>query len=290
MTNNNLMVNSETAGLEPGTVVYVGEKNKRKLKIEALNFDNSSFEKREYNNIKDLAEHQRTQKYSWISVNGLNHTNVIEHIGKDFNLHPLVLEDIANTHQRPKLDEFGDYMFVVIKMLSFDDDENLCFEHIAFVLTKDHLITFQEADTDVFDQVRLRLKSNKARIREAGTDYLLYLLMDAVVDNYFHVTESLGKMIEEIEDSIFGKKSEADKAQEINDLKREILKMRRAVFPVRELIKRIEKTESKLLTDKTQFYLRDLLDHTIQVSEHVDIYRDWFLVLWICICLLLAIK
>lgn len=274
MEPNTTIQNSDTAGLAPGTVIYVGEKNTRNLCIDVLSYDKSSYEYKTNISIVELLSLNATQKFTWISVNGLNHTEAIEKIGKNFKLHPLILEDIANTHQRPKIDEFEDYMYVVLKILSYDDDYNLCFEHVSFVLGKDYIITFSEADNDVFEGVRKRIQSNKGLVRESAPDYLLYLLMDAVVDDYFELIEDLGEQIGTLEESLFVNKQEFDTAQDIHHLKREIIKIRRMVFPVREMVKRIERTDHKLFTDKTQFYLRDLLDHTIQVSENIEIYRE----------------
>ncbi|GAA4272026.1 magnesium/cobalt transporter CorA [Aquimarina gracilis] len=264
----------KTLGLAPGSVVYVGEKATSDLYIEVFDYDKSFFEEKELENIEDAYAFIDSKPITWININGLSHTEAIEKIGGYCSLHPLILEDIANTQQRPKIDEYENYLFVVLKMLYFDGDEQLAIEHISFVLGDGFVISFQESDGDVFDSIRNRIRNNKGRLRSMGADYLLYALMDAVVDNYFNMIEAMGDKIEEIEDELFEEKPNDNITYDIQNLKREILKIRRAVFPLREVVNRLEKNEHKLITKKTQFYLRDLYDHIIQVSENVEIYRD----------------
>ena len=261
-------------GLAPGTIVYVGNKAKKDLFIDVFDYNKDSLAEKQLKNIEEAFAYENKETITWINVNGLNHVNEIEKLGKDFELHPLIIEDIANTKQRPKLDEHEEYVFVVLKMLYFDKDQNLKFENISFVLGSNYLLSFQESDGDVFDSVRERLRNSKGRVRSQGADYLLYVLMDAIVDNYFNLMEVMGDKIEELEESLFEEKSNNDLIQEIHGLKREILKIRRAVYPLREVVNRMDKVEATLVTEKTQLYLRDLYDHVIQVSESIDIQRE----------------
>ncbi|WP_248327162.1 magnesium/cobalt transporter CorA [Aquimarina acroporae] len=265
---------TKTIGLVPGSVVYVGKKKSTDLYIEVFDYNKTFLEEKELNDIEETYAYIDSKPITWININGLNHTSAIEKIGNYCNLHPLILEDIANTHQRPKIDEYEDYLFVVLKMLYFDQDQKLIIEHISFVLGDGFVLTFQESNGDVFDTIRNRIRNDKGRIRSLGADYLLYALMDAVVDNYFNLTEAMADKIEELEDDLFEEKSKDDITHDIQNLKREILKIRRAVYPLREVVNRLEKSEHKLISKKTQFYLRDLYDHIIQVSENVEIYRD----------------
>jgi magnesium transporter len=207
-------------------------------------------------------------------VNGLNHITNIERIAEHFQLHPLVIEDVSNTQQRPKMEEYENYIYVVLKMLYFDEKDNLQIEHISFVLGDKFVLSFQEADGDVFNPIRERLRANRGKIRKMGADYLLYSLMDAVVDNYFSLMEVLGEKIEETEEELFDRKPNDDITQDIHFLKREILKIRRAVYPLREVVNRMEKIGSEVIKEKTQLYIRDLHDHIIQVSESIDIHRE----------------
>ncbi len=274
MADNTLSPANKQSGLVPGTVVYTGNKSSGDLFIEVFDYDKNSYEEKELSKIEEAFSFKDTEPVTWININGINHTEAIEKIGYHYKLHPLILEDIANTQQRPKIDEYDGYLFVVLKMLYFDLDGKLEIEHISFVLGSNYVISFQEADGDVFDAIRNRIRTGKGRVRSMGSDYLLYALMDAVVDNYFNLIEAMGEKIEELEDDLFEEKPNDDITYDIQGQKREILKIRRAVFPLREVVNRIEKSDHPFITDKTQFYLRDLYDHIIQVSESIDIYRE----------------
>jgi magnesium transporter len=195
-------------------------------------------------------------------------------VGKSFGVHPLVLEDIADTGQRPKMEDFDDYIFVVLKMFRFDDKEKqVKIEQISLVLGRDFVVSFQEREGDVFDPIRERLRSNKGRVRKAGADYLVYALMDAVIDNYFFIMEKLGEAIEEIEDKVVISPT-SETVQTIHDLKRQMIVLRKAVWPLREVISRLEQSESTLIAKSTLIYLRDAYDHTVQVMDSVDTFRD----------------
>lgn len=264
----------KTLGQAPGTVVYVGNKTSGDLYIEVFDYNKDSHQEKELSSIEDVFSYSDSDLISWININGLHHTEAITKIGEHYRLHPLILEDIANTHQRPKMEEYDTYLFVVLKMLYFDKDEKLFIEHISLVLGNNYVISFQESDGDVFDTIRNRIRTGKGRIRTMGSDYLLHALMDAVVDNYFNLIEVMGNKIEELEDGLFGGAPNDDIVYSIQRLKREILKIRRAVFPLREVVKGIEKSDHPLINQKTLLYLRDLYDHIIQVSESIEIYRD----------------
>ncbi|MBP2831928.1 magnesium/cobalt transporter CorA [Aquimarina sp. U1-2] len=274
MSDNILSPAEKQSGLAPGTIVYTGDKTSGELYIEVFNYDKESYLEKEVDHIGNVFTYIDSEKITWININGLNHIEAIKEIGSYCNLHPLILEDIANTQQRPKIDEYDTYLFVVLKMLYFDKDENLVIEHISFVLGEGYVITFQESDGDVFDTIRNRIKHNKGRVRTMKADYLLYALMDAVVDNYFNLIEVMGDKIEELEDDLFQETPNDDIAHDIQSLKKEVLKIRKAIFPLREVVNRLDKNEYQLIGEKTQFYLRDLYDHIIQVSENVEIYRD----------------
>mgnify|MGYP001819531832 FL=1 len=261
-------------GLAPGTVVYVGKKATKDLFIDVFDYNKDYLDEKKLKNIEEAFTYENKETITWINVNGLNHVKEIEKLGKDFELHPLILEDITNTQQRPKLEEHEEYIFVVLKMLYFDKDQNLKFENISFIQGSNYLLSFQEADGDVFDAVRDRLRNSKGRVRSNGADYLLYALMDAIVDNYFNLMETMGDKIEELEENLFSEKPNKDLIHEIHGLKREILKIRRAVYPLREVVNQIDKVDLSLITEKTQLYLRDLYDHVIQVSESIDIQRE----------------
>ena len=260
-------------GQIPGTLIYTGEKASN-LAIEVFDYNSDKFEEKELSRIEDAFIYKSTDSITWININGLSHINDIEKIGNHYNLHPLILEDIVNTTQRPKIDEYDDYMFVVIKMLYYNTEENIISEQVSFILGENYVLTFQEADGDVLETVRDRIRFGKGRIRGLGSDYLLYALIDSVTDHYYSIIEKMGDKIEDLEDNLFNGQTQNEISQQIQDLKRELLKVRRAIFPLREIINRIEKTEHKLILDKTLHYFRDIYDHIIQVTENIDIYRE----------------
>ncbi|NRD19897.1 magnesium/cobalt transporter CorA [Winogradskyella eckloniae] len=261
-------------GQVPGTLIYTGEKSDKEFYIEAFDYTKDTFLERVLTTIEDTYSFKDTDSVSWINVDGLKHTEQIENIGKQYNLHPLVLEDIVNTTQRPKIDEYDDYVFIVLKMLYYDKDENIVIEQVSFVLGKNYVLSFQESEGDVFDTIRERLRLGNGRIRTLKSDYLLYALIDAVVDNYFSIIETLGNKIEDLETDLFAGNTRENISVDVQQLKREILKVRRAIFPLREIINRVEKGEHPLIYKKTITYFRDIYDHLIQVSKNIDIYRE----------------
>ena len=261
-------------GKIPGTLVYTGKKSDKNLVIESFDYNKEKVEETILQDIEDAIPYKDTESVTWININGLHYTKEIESIGKQYGLHPLVLEDIVNTAQRPKIDEYDGYLFVVLKMLYYDDDENVVIEQVSLVLGKNYVISFQESEGDVFDTIRNRLRNNKGRIRGLKSDYLMYALMDSVVDNYFSIAETLGNKIEDLETELFSGHARENINIEVQQLKREILKVRRAIFPLREIISRIEKSDHPLILKRTVTYYRDIYDHLIQVSENIDIYRE----------------
>lgn len=261
-------------GQIPGSIVYTGDKSKEKLALEVFDYTYENCAELDLKSISDSFIFKDTNSTTWINFNGLNYVNDIEAIGKHYDLHPLVLEDIVNITQRPKIDEYENYIFVVLKMLYYDKDEKIVSEQVSFILGQNYVISFQESEGDVFDTVRDRLRHGKGRIRTMSSDYLLYTLIDAIVDHYFSVIEILGDKIEDFETAIFSGHANDDVSKEIQNLKREILRVRRVIFPLREVISRIEKNDTNLIQDKTLTYYRDIYDHLIHVTENIDIYRE----------------
>ena len=260
-------------GQIPGALIYTGSKSS-KLFIDSFDYTTDYVEEKELKNIEDVAHYKLTDSITWININGLNSTNEIEKIGINYDIHPLTLEDIVNTSQRPKIDEYENYLFVVVKMLYYDKNESIVSEQVSFVLGSNYVLSFQEAEGDVFDSVRDRIRTKKGRIRNLGADYLLYTLIDSVVDHYYAIIETMGNKIEELEDHLFSGQPKEEITTEIQDLKREVLRVRKAIFPLREIINRIEKIEHKLIHKKTIHFFRDIYDHIIQLSENIDIYRE----------------
>ena len=258
----------------PGTVTYVGVKESAETVLEVIDYNKESFEKYTSTTPEDAFKFEEPNKTTWINIDGLSNTSEIEKLGKYYELHPLIVEDIVNTNQRPKIDEYQDYLYIVAKMLYIKPDGELENEHISFVIGKDYVLSFQEAGGDVFDGVRERLSRGNGKIRSRGADYLVFALLDAIVDNYFVVIEEMSDKIEDLEEQLFSSEPGADLTFEIQELKRTMLRIRRAVFPLREVVSRMEKIEHELIKPQTVNYIRDLYDHAIQVSENIEIYRE----------------
>ncbi|QDO95133.1 magnesium/cobalt transporter CorA [Formosa sediminum] len=268
--------NKQKTGLSPGTIVYTGQKQTQQLYIEVFNYSPSHVLEKELPKIEDAFtfKSDSTEEVTWININGLNHTYAIESIGQHYNIHPLILEDIANISQRPKIDEFEDYLSLSMKMLYYDTEKGLISEQITLILGQNYVLTFQESEGDVFTGLRDRIRLGKGRLRTLGSDYLFYALIDNIVDHYFVVVESLGDKIEDLEDDLFNGNTQDNISTQIQDLKREILRIRRAIFPMRDIINRIEKSEHKLIDSKTIPFFQDVYDHTIQVNENTEVYRE----------------
>jgi magnesium transporter len=265
---------SKKAGLPPGTIVHVGEEKHEKIKVSVIGYDKDHFQEKEAEKVEDCFALENKPVVQWINIDGVHQLDIIEQIGAHFGFHPLVMEDIANTDQRPKTEDYGDYVFVVLKMLQFNEEKNqTLMEQVSIIFGADFVVSFQEAKGDVFNLIRERIRSNKGRIRKMGADYLAYSLVDAIVDNYFVILEKLGEKIEEIEDKLVTD-PKPETLQTIHDLKREMVFLRKSVWPLREVISRLERYESPLINKSTGVYLRDVYDHTIQVIDSVETFRD----------------
>jgi len=262
------------AGLSPGTLVHVGEKKADHVRIRVIDYDQENLEEMELQSIDECMHYRDKPTVTWINIDGLHDVDVIEKVGQTFNLHPLVLEDIVNTDQRPKMEDYENCIFIISKMLSYDDKEDrLNIEQFSLLLLPSVIISFQEKPGDVFNPVRERMRKGKGRIRKMGMDYLMYALLDAVVDNYFIVLENIGERIEDLEEELIASPG-PETLQAIHHLKRELIFLRKSVWPLREAISGLERDELDLIQEKTTVYLRDVYDHTIQVIDTIETYRD----------------
>jgi magnesium transporter len=265
---------SKTAGLPPGTLVHVGDKKTEKVKMTIMDYDESQFQERECKKIDECFIFKDTPTVTWVNIDGIHQVDIIESIGKTFNIHPLVLEDILNTGQRPKYEDFDDYIFIVLKMLYYDEKEKVVkTEQVSLILCQNMVISFQETEGDVFNQIRERIRSGKGRIRKMGADYLAYVLLDAIVDGYFIILEKFGERIEGMEEELITEPKH-ETLQTIHALKREMIFLRKSVWPLREVVSGLERGESPLIKESTHIYLRDVYDHTIQVIDSIETYRD----------------
>ncbi|WP_299228187.1 magnesium/cobalt transporter CorA [uncultured Psychroserpens sp.] len=265
----------KVSNLPPGTMAYRGKKSTLETVIDIINYSSDTYTKIDCNDVEEGFGLEGNNQVTWINVNGLNNLKDIQKLGSHYSLHPLTLEDIVNTNQRPKLEEFENYLFIVFKMIYLKGDNAIQYEHLSMVVGHDYVLTFQEADGDVFDDLRDRIALSKGRIRSQSADYLMYTILDAVVDNYFTIVEAVGDKVEDLETIIFDSNTnDANTPSQIQDLKQEILRIRRSILPLREVINRLEKSDNLVINIKSHSYIRDLYDHIIQVNESVELYRE----------------
>jgi len=265
---------SRKAGLPPGTLVHIGEEKAERTRITVLDYDELSFRVKEVETIDECLPSRDEPTVRWINVDGLHQVEVLERVGDAFELHPLVLEDILNTGQRPKVEDFGNYVYIVLKMFcSNDTKDEIVEEQISLILGPAFVISFQERPGDVFEPLTERIKSDRGPIRKMGADYLAYALLDSVVDSYFVILEKLGERMEFLEEELVTN-PRTETLQVIHNLKREIAFLRKSLWPLREIVSRLERGESALILESTQLYLRDVYDHIIQVIDTVETLRD----------------
>ena len=265
---------SRKAGLPPGTLVHIGEKRTEDVRITLMDYDERNVDERSDLTPEACSSFKASPTVTWVNVTGIHDINVIETFGKVFDIHPLVLEDVVHTGQRPKMEDMGGYLYIVLKMLSLTDGEkSFEAEQLSLIVGSNFVISFQEREGDVFQTIRDRIHKGKGRIRRSGSDYLAYALMDAIVDNYFIILENMGEKIEILQESVL---SEPDPSnlREIQEMRREMAFLRRSIWPLREAINAIQRTESPLIGETVGPYLRDVYDHTIQVIETVETLRD----------------
>ena len=264
---------SNKIGLPPGTMVHIGEKKVEKVRISVIDYDKDNYEMRELESVEEAFPFKETPTVTWLNIDGLHEIDILEKIGKHYNIHPLILEDILNTQQRPKIEILDDYIYVVLKMIAIDEQNELIIEQLSILLGENFVITFQESKGDIFDPVRERIKNSKGRIRKDGPDYLIYAIMDVVIDYYFSILEKLNETIEYLDDNVVENPDSA-LVQQIQQLKRKLIFLRKSVWPLRELISSLTREETNLIKESTMPYLRDLYDHTIQVNDNIETFRD----------------
>lgn len=259
-------------GAPPGTILYSGEEKTEQVKITLIEYNEKEFFEKNFFEIDECFSAVRQDMVKWINVDGIHKVDIVEKIGKLFNIHPLTLEDIVNTEQRPKFEDYDNYVVSIMKMLYYNTE--LHAEQLSIILLDNMVISFQEVrGGDAFDLIRNRIRQGKGRIRRFGADYLAYALHDSVVDCYFSILEKIGDRIEAMEDELIKKPNQATLAQ-IHHMKREMIFLRKAVWPLRELVNNIQRSETALIKESTEIYLRDVHDHVIRVIDTVETYRD----------------
>jgi magnesium transporter len=264
---------SGKAGLPPGALVHVGKQPAAASRITLISYSGSHCEEQAVTSIDDILSRRSADTVLWVHCEGLDMVETLEAIGRSFAVHPLVLEDILNTHQRPKFEEYDDYLFLVLKTLNGDHTLKVEHEQISILLFEGLLFTFREKSDGLFQGLHQRLTNAKGRIRALGADYLTYAVMDLVVDNYFALADTLEESIEKIELKLLARPQPQIFAT-IQLLKRQLVFIRKAITPLREVLLAVQRSESPLIQEKTLPYFRDVFDHTLRVIDTMDSYRD----------------
>ena len=265
---------SKKAGLPPGALVHIGEVVEHEPVLSLIAYDENRYVEEE---IPDLADFDRLADglpVRWLNVHGIHDTALLDRIGKRFGLHPLVLEDILNTDQRPKVDTYSDYLFVVARLYdTARPRDDLSTDQVSVVVGRDFILTFQERRTGSFEPIRQRLRVERSPMRGEALDYLAYALLDTLVDAYFSIIERLSDQCEDLEGEILGRPRK-DVLQKAHALKRELSHLRRVIWPLREVISALQRSQSYFFSDETRIYLRDIYDHTVHLLEQLEDLRD----------------
>jgi magnesium transporter len=266
---------SRKAGLPPGALIHIGDKLTEATRMTVLDYDEAQVQEKEIKTVDECRPFKDRPTVTWVQMVGLQDTNILEELGTVFGLHPLTLEDILNTDQRPKMEDFGEYIYVVLKTFysAGDQRDDIVPEQISIVLGAGFVISFQERESDLFKSVIERVMAGKGRLRKSGADYLTYSLVDTIVDHYFGILETLGEKIEVTEEALIKDPSTAT-LQAIQHLKRKMLFLRKSVWPLRETINSLGRTESPLIHESSSIYFKDIYDHTIQVIDTIETFRD----------------
>ena len=265
---------SQKTGLPPGTLMHIGEKKIDQVRIRVIEYDEKSLEEKELTTIEEAIPYTDSDTITWVNIDGLHQVDIIEKIGRYYHLHLLTLEDILHTGQHPKIESFEDYLFIIADMLFYDEAEDkLKTDQFSLVLGSNYIISFQERYGTFFNPVRERIRKGTGRIRRLGSDYLVYALMDIIVDNYFMVLEKIGERIELLEEVLLTN-PRPETLHKIHQLKRDLIFLRRSVWPLREMVHDMERGDSALFQENTTLYFKDLYDHTFQVVDTTEVLRE----------------
>jgi len=264
-----------TVGYAPGALIPKEELDQHPLKLTLFEYGpEMSVVEGQIQQLSDCIPFKIQTAVNWLNIDGSHQVELLEDIGRRLEIHPLVLEDILNTNQRPKLEDYDQYLFLELNMLTWSEaTSQVEAEQISLLLGENYLVTFQDLEKDVFDPVRKRIREGKGRLTKAGPDYLAYSLIDAVVDHYFIVLENLGEQIEFLEEELVTD-PDPGTLHAIHDLKRELIFLRKSVWPLREVISALERGESPLFQESSLLYLRDVYDHIIQIIDTIETFRE----------------
>jgi magnesium transporter len=271
---NKLIPKTNKPATAPGTIRYFGKKQEAQVELYLMDYNESEMVEKKIGSLKELVDYEGKPSITWVNITGVHNEGIIKELGEYVGVHPLVMEDMVNTTQSPKVEEFDDYLFVILKMASYDEEQQeVVMEQLSMILGVDYVILLQENKAEILDGLRERIRQSRGKFRKLGSDYLLYAIIDAIVDHYFNVLERLGEDIEKMEEDLV---SSPDKNLLLNiyRLKKELAFLRKSIWPMREVAGNLYRMEHKLVQDGTKVFLRDVYDHTIQVVETVETFRD----------------
>lgn len=271
---NSLSNISEKAGMAPGSLVHVGAVSEEESTISVIDYNKEKIEEQQIQSIEQVLEFIKKETVTWVNIEGLTNVNIIESVGNLFDIHPLVLEDILNTHQRPKFEEYDGYLYIVLKSLSLENKKfEVNYEQISILVLDKLVVTFKEKQDDLFLPLRQRLKNNKGRFRHEGSDYLTYAIIDTIVDQNFVLLDSLDEILDSLEKELFTDPT-PETLTSIQKVKRELINIKRSILPLRELLAAILRSESTLIKKKIHIYFSDIYDHILSITEAIESARD----------------
>ena len=256
------------------TIGYVGKKREEKIILHILDYNEKNFTEKDIKTIKECVPFKNGPTVTWLNISGVYDTNLIEEVGEIFGIHPLTLEDITNTTQRPKMEEYDDYIFIILKMVFFDEKtKEMSVEQVGLIIGKSYVLSFQEKPGDILESLRNKIRNSKGKIRHLGSDYLIYGIIDAIIDHYYVILEQLGEEIEFLEEDLL-KNPNQKTLNSIYKLKQELVFLRKSLWPTREVIGTLQRIEHELISESIGVYLRDVYDHIIQIVDTVETLRD----------------
>ncbi len=270
-----LSTTSEKSGLPPGSLIHVGDVLETVTRMSVIDYSKEKIEEKKIQSVDEILKYKDSDTVTLVIIEGLSNVDIVECIGRMFGIHQLVLEDILNTNQRPKFEEYDDYLYIVLKCLLPEDEQfTVSYEQISLLVFKKFVFLFKEKKDALFQPVLQRIKTSKGSLRNLGADYLTYMILDIIVDQNFNLIDSLDEEITSLEDSLLASEPTQEILNKIQMLKREILSIRRHVSPIRELLAGMLHSESELINEKTHIYLRDVSDHAVRVIESIESYRE----------------
>lgn len=262
------------AGMPPGSLVYTGDTGDLPAKITITRYNDQDFEEEKFAQLTECPLVTDPAMVTWINVNGISQVKNLEKLGECFKIHPLVLEDILEVGQRPKVEDYDDYLYIVLDSIKpVAEAGELLAQEISLVLGPHYVLSFYEGEGDLFAPIRERLLKAKGRIRKLGADFLAYSIIDLIVDNYFVELEKFGDQVESLEDEVVARPS-PQTLRDVHRFKNDMIMLRKSLWPLREVIARLERRESPLISENLANYFRDVYDHTIIAIDTVETYRD----------------